>query len=68
MVTMTITTMGVVVGVVGIKEGTMPSKGEDLSGNDKMSKDSNNDNNGSSGGGVGDKRGDNAKQWRRFER
>jgi hypothetical protein len=35
----------------------MPSNGEDLSGNDKMSKDSNNEDNGGSGGGVGDKRG-----------
>jgi hypothetical protein len=38
-----------------------------LSGNNEMSKDSNNDNDGSSGGDVSDKRGDNAKQWRKFE-
>jgi hypothetical protein len=46
----------------------MPSNGEDLSGKDKMSKNSNNGDNCGSGGGVRDKRGDNAKQWRRFER
>ncbi len=61
-------TMAVVVGVLGINRVTMPSNGEDLSGKYKMSKDSNNDNNGGSGGGVWDKRGDNAKQLRRFER
>ncbi len=44
----------------------MPSNGEDLSGHDKMSKDSDNDDDGSSGGDVWDKRGDNVKQWRRF--
>ncbi len=44
----------------------MPSNGEDLSGDNKMSKDSDNDNDGGSGGGVWDKRGHNAKQWRRF--
>ncbi len=42
--------------------GEVPSNGEDLSGNDKMIKDSNDDNDGSSGGAVRDKRGDNAKQ------
>jgi hypothetical protein len=45
----------------------MPSNGENLSGNDEMSKNSDNDDNGHSGGGVRDKRGDNVKQWRRFE-
>ncbi len=55
-------TMAVMVGVLGIKEGTMPSNGEDLCGNDEMSKNSNDDNNGGSGGGIRDKRGDNAKQ------
>ncbi len=39
----------------------MPSNGEDLSGNNKMSKDSNNDNDGGSGGGVRDKKGDNGR-------
>ncbi len=43
------------------------SNGEDLSRDNEMSKDSNDGDNGSSGGGVRDKRGDNAKQWRRFE-
>jgi hypothetical protein len=45
----------------------MLSNGEDVSGNNEISKDSNDDNNGGIGGGVMDKRGDNAKQWRRFE-
>ncbi len=54
--------------MLGIKGGTMPSNGEDLSSNNEMNKNSNNDNNGRSGGGVRDKMGDNAKQWRRFER
>jgi hypothetical protein len=54
--------------VFGIKGGTMPSNGEDLSGYAEMSKDTKNEDNGSSGGGVRDKQGDNAKQWRRFER
>ncbi len=40
---------------------------EDWSGNNAMSKDSEDDDDGSSGGGVRDKRGDSAKQWRRFE-
>jgi hypothetical protein len=60
------TAMAVVLGVLGMKGGTMPSNGEDLSGDKKMSKDSNNDNDGGSGGGVWDKRGHNAEQWRRF--
>ncbi len=55
------TTMAVVVGVFRIKRETMPSNGEDMISNDKMSKDSNNDNDGGSGGGVRDKRGDNAR-------
>ncbi len=46
----------------------MPSNGEDLSGDYGMSKDSNDDDDGSSGGGFRDKRGDDAKQWRRVER
>jgi hypothetical protein len=62
------TAMGGVLGVLGIEGGTMLSIGEDLSGNDMMSKDSDNDDNGSSGGGVRDKRGNIVKQWRRFER
>jgi hypothetical protein len=62
------TMMGVVVGVFGIKRRTMPSNGEDLSGDDKIIKDSDDDNDDGSGGGVWDKREDNAKQWRRFER
>ncbi len=62
------TTMAVVVGVLGIKEGTIPINREDLSGNNKMSKDSSNDDNGGSGGSFRDKRGDNAEQLRRFER
>ena len=41
--------------------------GEDLSGNDKMSKDSNDDDNGGSGGSVRDKMRVNAKHWRRIE-
>ena len=45
----------------------MPSNGEDLSGDNKMIKNSNDDNGGSSGGGVRDKRGTNADQWRRLE-
>ncbi len=45
----------------------MPSNGEDLSGDDKMSKDSNDDNDGHSGGGARDKMGENAKQYRRVE-
>jgi hypothetical protein len=50
------------------KDGEVPSNGEDLSGNDKMSKDSDDDDDdGGCGGGVREKRGDNAKQWRRFE-
>jgi hypothetical protein len=56
----------VVARVLGKKGGTMPSNGEDLCSNDKMSKYSNNDDNGGSGEGVRDKMGDNAKQWRRF--
>jgi hypothetical protein len=39
----------------------MPSNGEDLSNNDKISEASNNDDNGGSGGGVRDKRGDNGR-------
>ncbi len=61
-------TMAVVVGVLGIKWGTMLSNGEYVSGNNEMSKDSKDDNNDGIGGGVRDKRGDNAKQLRRFER
>ncbi len=49
------------------KDGEVPSNEEDLSGKDKMRKDSDDENNGGSGGGVRDKRADNAKQWRRFE-
>ncbi len=60
------TTMAVVVRVLGIKGGTMPSNGEDLSGKDKMSKNSNDGGDGRSGGGVRDKSGCIAKQWRRF--
>ncbi len=52
------TTVAVVARVFGKKGGTMPSNGEDLCGNNKMSKDSNNDNNGGSGEGVRDKMGD----------
>jgi hypothetical protein len=51
------TMMEVVVGVLGIKGETMTSNGEDLCGNNEMSKDSNNDDNGGSGGGVMDKMG-----------
>jgi hypothetical protein len=58
--------MAVVVGLLGIKGGTIPRNGDDLSSKNKMSKDSNHDNNGASVGGVRDKRGDNAKQFRRF--
>ncbi len=39
-------------GVLGIKGGTMPSNGEDLSSDNKMSKDSNDDDNGRSDEGV----------------
>jgi hypothetical protein len=39
------------------KDGEVPSNGEDLSGNNKMSKDSNNDKDGGSGGGAGIKGG-----------
>jgi hypothetical protein len=53
------TTMAVVVGVLGIKRGTIPRLGEDLSSNSKMSKESNYDKDDGSGGGVRDKRGDN---------
>ncbi len=53
------TTMAVVVGVLGIKGETMPSMEKGWSGDNKMSKDSNKCNNGGSGGGVRDKRGDN---------
>ncbi len=59
--------MARVVGVLGIKGGTNPSNRQDLCGNDEMSKDSDNGDDGGSGGSVRDKRGDNAKQWRRFE-
>ncbi len=45
------------------KVGEVPSNGEDLSGNDKMSEDSNNDDNGHSGGGVRDKRRDNGRAF-----
>ncbi len=50
------------------EDGEVPSNGEDLSGNDKMSEDSNNDDNGSSGGCVRKKRGGkwediNQQQW-----
>ncbi len=61
------TMIAVVVGVLGIKGGEMPSNGGDFSGKDKVSKDSNNDIDGGSGGVVRDKRGDSAKQWRRVE-
>ncbi len=44
------TTMAVMVGVLGIKGGTVPSNGQDLSGDDDMCKDSNNDINGGSVG------------------
>jgi hypothetical protein len=50
-------TTAVVVGVLGINGGTIPSHGEDLSGDNKMSKDSGNDDNEGSGGGVRDKKG-----------
>ncbi len=43
------------------KGGNVPSTGEDLSGNNEMSKDSNDDDNGSSSGGVRDRRGDNCR-------
>ncbi len=43
------------------KEGKVPSNGEYLSSNNKLSKDSDDDDNGSSGGGVRDKRGDNGR-------
>ncbi len=59
--------MVVVGGVLGMKGGTMPSNEEDLSNENKMREDSNDDNDGKSGGGVRDERGDNAKLWRRFE-
>ncbi len=49
------------------KDGEVPSNGEDLCGDNKMSKDSDNDDNGGSGGGVRDKRGDNSKQSRSFD-
>jgi hypothetical protein len=44
------------------KDGEVPSNGEDLSGNDKMSKDSNDDNKGGSGGGGRDGRGNNGRK------
>ncbi len=53
-------TVAVVVRVIGIKGGTVPSNGEELSGKDELSKDSDDDNDSGSGGGVRDKRGGNA--------
>jgi hypothetical protein len=58
--------MAVVVGVLGMKAGTMPRNREDLSGKDKMSKDSNYDDDRGSGGGARDKRGtmpSNGEDW-----
>jgi hypothetical protein len=49
------------------KDGKVPSNGEELSGDNEMSNDSNHDKDGSSRGGVRDKREDNAKQLRRLE-
>ncbi len=43
------------------EDGEVPSNGEDLSGKDKMSEDSNNDKDGGSGVGVRDERGDNGR-------
>ncbi len=45
----------------------MSSNGEDLSDDNKMGKDSNNDNDDGCGGDVRDLRGDNAEHWKRFE-
>jgi hypothetical protein len=42
-------------------DGEVPSNGEDLSGDNKMSKDSDDDKNGGSVGGGKDKRGDNGR-------